>query len=498
MKLRSRLSLIAVACVVPVFLGLVIADNIAQRRAAEQALTGMLVAYVPSKRDACEANPESLRTVLFGDHAFPGRPPPPRPFDSPGSKPPPPPPFRPPRWPPPPKAFAYDEQFQSRDPNAPGISPALASAAAQQGVAVAPFTWRAAEIEVLVRMPWGTGPCAYVLAQGVPLEWGGLLPATNIWVLPVFILFVAVLGAIGPVIRRIRSLTEAVRQSASSSYQNDIVVGGTDEIGELARAFVAAGREIRAQMAERDRREQALRDFLANTTHDVAIPLTVLQGHLATMRDTVPSADGSVRETISLAMAEAHYIASLIHNLGAVARLEVSNARVQRDRVDLGALAMRVVGRHSSIARERKVSLESAVPTRSLYAMADLTLLEQAVSNLAYNSVRYNHAGGHVAVIVEPEGTDRFLVRVIDDGPGIPDADLAKLAERGARGNEARTRAPEGQGLGIDIARRAAEIHGFDLRFVRSEYGGLEVRLAGTRVEALGAEGGALKGEAAS
>jgi signal transduction histidine kinase len=469
----------------PVIVGLVIADNLAQRRTAEQTLTGMLVAYAPSKREACEANPERLRAVLFGDHALPGRPPPPGPpslSDSRGPKPPPP-PFRLPRWPPPPKAYAYDEQFQSRDPDAPRLSATLAATASQQGVAVTPFTWRAAEVEVLVRMPWGTGPCAYVLAQGAPLEWGGLLPATNIWMLPVLILFFAVLGGIGPVIRRIRALTEAVRQSASSSYQNDIAVSGTDEIGELARAFVAAGHEIRAQMDERDRREQALRDFLANTTHDVAIPLTVLQGHLATMRDTVPLTDGTIRATISSAMDEAHYIASLIHNLGAVARLEVSNSRVQPDRVDLGTLATRVVGRHAAIARERKVSLESAVPTRSLCTMADLTLLEQAVSNLTYNAVRYNREGGHVAVIVEPESADRFLVRVIDDGPGIPDADLAKLAERGARGNEARTRAPEGQGLGIDIARRAAEIHGFDLKFQRSEYGGLEIRLTGTRLD---------------
>jgi len=481
MTLRLRLSLIAIVSMLPVFLGLVIADKVAQRRTAEQILTGLVVASLPSKRNACEANPESLRTVLFGDHPFPGRPPP-KPLNSPGPKTLSP-PFWAPRWPPPPKAFAYDEQFQSRDPAAPRLSPTLVSAAAHEGVAVEPLTWRATDVEVLVRMPWGTGACAYVLVQAAPLEWGGLLPTTHIWMLPVLILFVAVLGGIGPVIRRIRSLTEAVRQSASSSYQADIVVDGADEIGELARAFVAAGQEIRAQMDERDRREQALRDFLANTTHDVAIPLTVLQGHLATMRDTVSIANATVRTIVSFAMDEAHYIASLIHNLGAVARLEVSNSRVQRDRVDLGTLATRVVGRHMSIARERRVLLETAVPTRSLYTMADLTLLEQAVSNVTYNAVRYNHAGGHVAIIVEPEGTDRFLVRIIDDGPGIPDADLAKLAPRGARGNEARTRAPEGQGLGIDIARRAAEIHGFDLKFLRSEYGGLEVRLAGTRLD---------------
>ena len=68
---------------------------------------------------------------------------------------------------------------------------------------------------------------------------------------------------------------------------------------------------------------------------------------------------------------------------------------------------------------------------------------------------------------------------MIDDGPGIPEADLATLATRGARGDEARTRAPEGQGLGLHIARRAAALHGFTLTLQRSEYGGLEVKLEG-------------------
>jgi signal transduction histidine kinase len=356
----------------------------------------------------------------------------------------------------------------------------LKETVAERGIAVAPFSWRSSDVEVLVRMPWGTGPCAFVLVRGAPLRFGGLLPQTKIWLLPITILFGAVLVAIGPVLRRIRALTEAVRQSASTAYQTDIVVTGNDEIGELAQAFDAAVRRIRLQIAERDRREKVLRDFLANTTHDVMIPLTVLQGHLATLRDSAPVADATMRSTVSLAMDEAHYLASLVHNLGAVARLDVDDAGAQRSRVDIAALAARVVGRHLPIARERRVSLDSAISSPRLYTLADLTLLEQAVSNLTYNAVRYNKPGGHVAVIVESESSDRFVLRVVDDGPGIPETDLVKLAERGARGNEARTRAPEGQGIGIDIARRAAESHGFDLSFQRSEYGGLEVRLKGT------------------
>jgi signal transduction histidine kinase len=140
----------------------------------------------------------------------------------------------------------------------------------------------------------------------------------------------------------------------------------------------------------------------------------------------------------------------------------------------------RVVSRHAPVAAGRGVEIESATPAEPLHATADVTLLEQAVSNVTYNAVRYNRPGGHVAVILEAEGAS-FSLRVIDDGPGIPEAELSAIVQRGHRGNEARQRAPEGQGLGLHIAFRAAELHGFRLTLGPSEYGGVEARLAGPR-----------------
>lgn len=73
---------------------------------------------------------------------------------------------------------------------------------------------------------------------------------------------------------------------------------------------------------------------------------------------------------------------------------------------------------------------------------------------------------------------------MIDDGPGIDPAALSKLVARRARADEARTRAPEGQGLGLHIAYRAAELHGFRLTLRPSEHGGLEVELEGAHARA--------------
>ena len=305
------------------------------------------------------------------------------------------------------------------------------------------------------------------------------MPETKVWVLPMLAVLAAVLLAVGPVVGRIQRLTEAVQRSASTSYTSPVAMGGGDEVADLARAFDAAGREIRAQLQENEQREQALRHFLGNTTHDVMIPLTVLQGHLATLREHAAEGRPLDVSVVVSAMDEAHYMASLVHNLAVTARLEAAEVELQRTAIDLNAVVARVLGRHRPIARELGVELESSVPEGPTLVLADVTLIEQAVSNVTYNAIRYNRAGGHVAVILEVTSEERFCISVIDDGPGIPEDELSTLSERGARGAEARTRAPEGQGLGLHIAYRAAALHGYRLTLQRSEYGGLEVRLEG-------------------
>jgi protein-histidine pros-kinase len=73
----------------------------------------------------------------------------------------------------------------------------------------------------------------------------------------------------------------------------------------------------------------------------------------------------------------------------------------------------------------------------------------------------------------------RFQVRAFDDGPGVPESELAKIAERSYRTDVARARHPDGLGLGLSIAKDVAERHGFELELKRSEAGGLEVEFRG-------------------
>lgn len=331
---------------------------------------------------------------------------------------------------------------------------------------------------IAVVLPTGlTGPCAYLRLDGgtTPGFLGAVLPADPLWVLPSVAAVVWSLLALRPTVRRVRRLRGAV--AATSGLEDPAVpVEGDDEIADLAVAFNEAAARLRAVAAERAQAEQALRRHVADLTHDLLIPLTVLQGHLAAMQ-----AAGGRSPALSSAMDEAHTIGGLVQNLALAARLDGADRPLVLGPVPLNPLLERVAARHRPIAGPRGVEVVVGLPEEALAARADLSLLEAAISNLCHNAVRYNRPGGHVALLLELAEDDptQFEITVLDDGPGIEPALLPSLLQRGARGDSARRGEPGGQGLGLDIVQRAARLHGFSLRFDGAEGGGLRVRLRG-------------------
>ena len=510
MRLRARLALTTLVVTLPLSVCLLRVDRVARHEAARTKLRAYATARMTELRAECEASPQT-----FGGELAPPIPPPPPDAMSPGgpprsfggAPPPPKPPFPPgepndpraPFYPPPARArravvFAYDLALQSKNPGAPAVSHALVEAIDRGADEVDGDSTFGDDVVLLARMPWRSGPCAFALARGTTdPAWGAILPESSAWLLPTLAVFLAMFVATGPFVARVRRLTRDVSRSRDENYASSVEERGDDEIAELARAFNVAGDEIRASLAERRNRERALREFVSNTTHDVMLPLTVLQGHLATLRERSARGEALDGTVVVSAMDEAHYMASLLHDLRVTARLESGEDAILKSPVDLRALVRRVVARHALIAREHGVAIASAVPDEPVNVVADETVIEQAASNIVYNAVKYNRDGGHVAVILDATD-DTFSIEVKDDGIGMSDEELACVTGRGFRGDEARSRRPKGQGLGLHIAQRAVLLHGFSLRFehgkkdeashAEGEKCGVTVRIEGPRTRA--------------
>ncbi|MGE3844077.1 MAG: sensor histidine kinase [Vicinamibacterales bacterium] len=502
MSLQRRLVLILVLSAVPLVLGLAWLRGEMAKRADVDALRDVLLNRVAViGRERCEAEPALFFEPRFpgagpGAGIGPGR----RPIDRPGDRP----GFRQggpfgSRGGRPARAvgfrglevFLYDHQFAPAGSFAPTFPAELKSALAgaerfaSRRTRVDPLLdldepdAPALEIlDVALRTEWNEGPCAIVLARRVapalPLVSVGQATAS----IPLVIgLIAAVWVASGPLVRRVRALTNAVKRASEAGYAVPVPERGRDEITDLARAFNEAGTRIRAQLTSLEQRDRTLREFLANTTHDVMIPLTVLQGHLSQLQRDAAAGGVAPESSLVGAVQEAQYMASLLSNLSAVAKLENPDQLVQRHPVDLNALVERVVERHRPVATPSGVTIEFAVPEVPITVVGDVTLIEQAVSNVVHNAVRYNHPGGHVAVVLDASGHGQqgFTLRVADDGPGVAPEALPRLAERRYRDEHARQRNPHGLGLGLSIARQVAERHGFAFDIRASESGGLEV-----------------------
>ena len=461
MRLREHLALNTLVALVVGMPGIYLGTDLWRRQQADRVLSDAIEAEIATDgRARCEANAET-----FGGGDL--EPLPPIAFFGPMLE------SRP-------QIYAYSATFESANPSAPpfpgDLRAALAAAGRRAGGTFrVPF---GVGRQVAVRMPWTEGPCAILLSR-----FGGfVIPFSTQLFRGLLVILVVVGSALftaGPIIARIRRLTASVKTSVDSMYAIGVPVTRRDEIGELERAFNRAGEQVRADVAVIQEREAALRSVVSNTTHDVAVPLTVVQGHLSALQSLMPSGCPA-QDELRGAIRETHYLAALLHNLGAAARLDRATPVIERRPLDLNALIARVVARHIPLAGTLDVELTFAVPEQPLQVSADITLLEQAASNLVHNAIHYNKPGGHVALILETvDGGHRFSLRVIDDGFGIPAEERARLTERTFRGTAGRTRRPEGQGLGLHIVREVVERHGFDLHIRESEYGGAEVEIGG-------------------
>ncbi len=374
----------------------------------------------------------------------------------------------------PPRVFAYDRQLVPARSDAPALDASWRTRIAEEGFAHVVLEGEQPRLRVAAQVA-DEGPCAIFMLERPMHRPAAMWPALIIAALAVLM---ATLAA-GPIVRRIRRLTEVVRAARSGGAIPADDSG--DEIGELTRAFAADRQTLRSQMDSLRDRDERLRAFIANTTHDVMIPLTVLQGHLVKLGkrlDKSVGADSGESAIAALALEESDYLGALMRNLSAAARLEDDRRPLERVPADLGMLVERVVARHRPIADQRGIALDHAVPEPPLIVHADLTLLEQLISNLVHNAVRYNDEGGHVAVVLETiEG--RFRLQVLDDGSGVSDAELGQLGQRRFRGDEARTRQTVGSGLGLSIATDVAKRHGFELDFAHNEPKGLRATLGG-------------------
>lgn len=220
-----------------------------------------------------------------------------------------------------------------------------------------------------------------------------------------------------------------------------------DEVGELASSFDAMAESLeRLFEAERESKE-TLRRFVADASHELRTPLTTVLGYLDVLEESGDT-DPVVRHRVFQVMREeGGRMARLVEDLLVLARLD-EQREMPTEVVDLAALTREAAGNYP----DRRVRL--AVPDTVVPVLGDREALRRVISNLLSNAIKHTPPEKKILVSVDHEDRDAVL-RVTDEGAGIPEDALPHVFERFYRAES--SRAGEGTGLGLAIARETVE-----------------------------------------
>lgn len=345
-----------------------------------------------------------------------------------------------------------------------------------------------------IRQTAKTGPCALtqirwrvgryerwqarLLLLGLPMLNGALAVAIASWF------------AVRPLTEKLHRLRKASEQIGQAAGYASAGESAPDDLGQLSRLLDQAHARIAKDTEHARERNKALEQHLANVAHDLRTPLASLQLTVERLSETinptnqerVDSAATPNADLIREAIVDVLYMGELINNLHLACQLQDGGDPLQGDPlVDLSVLVENVVRRFRRLGRARGIEVQANQLGYPVWARCNPAMAEQVLQNLVHNAVAYGDEGGHVAVVLEASSAS-FLLTVVDDGPGVPPAELPRLGDRTFRSDSARQREPQGSGLGLAISGEICRRAGFALRFSQEAPRGLRATVSGPRI----------------
>ncbi len=240
----------------------------------------------------------------------------------------------------------------------------------------------------------------------------------------------------------------------SGHHYDDLDLAVAEDVADRA-GIAIDNAQLYAELQRSDRLKD---EFLAMLAHELRNPLAPIRNALYIMKQ--PAADRTMLAQVrEMAERQVQHMARLLDDLLDVSRVSRGTIELRRQEMDLAALAGRTVEALQSLVSERHQQLSVSLSPQPVWVLADPTRLEQILSNLLHNSIKYTDPGGHIHLSIERE-RQQAVIRVRDDGIGIPPDMLPRIFDLFVQADRRLDRSKGGIGIGLTLVKRLVEMHG--------------------------------------
>jgi two-component system phosphate regulon sensor histidine kinase PhoR len=245
----------------------------------------------------------------------------------------------------------------------------------------------------------------------------------------------------------------------------------TTDMESLSKEIDTYAKNKKLELEALKIREEYRKEFIGNVSHELKTPLFTVQGYISTLIDGAAD-DPQIRDKyLKRADKGVDRLIYIVKDLDMITKLEVGDANLTLETFNIIECITNVFDLLEIKAEKKNISLllDKDYPD-PIMVTADRQRIQQVLTNLVVNSIKYGHQNGTTEISVENLNSDKLIVRVTDNGEGVESSHLTRLFERFYRVDKSGSREEGGSGLGLSIVKHIIEAHEEKI-YVESKFG---------------------------
>jgi two-component system phosphate regulon sensor histidine kinase PhoR len=268
--------------------------------------------------------------------------------------------------------------------------------------------------------------------------------------------------------RRVKKIYDDISLLESTSFRNQPI---TTDMATLTKQVKKFATDKKLEIETLKVREEYRREFLGNVSHELKTPLFTVQGYLATLLDGAINDKNVRKKYLERAEKGVERLIYIVEDLDLISKLEMGDVNLEMSLFNIVELVQNVFDLLEMNADKKNIILMfDRKYTKSIKVFADKEKIQQVLTNLVMNSIKYGKENGTTEVSIEDLVNDKMIVRIKDNGEGIEKHNIPRLFERFFRVDKSGARSGGGSGLGLSIVKHIIEAHGEKI-YIESEFG---------------------------